>query len=58
VKEAKAAYLSIKKRARIFVTHVIGMLPEGVPYISFHRILLMLEGLIAFAMALAFMPCT
>jgi hypothetical protein len=57
VKEAKAADPSIKKRARIFVTHVIGMLPEGCR-ISFHRILLMLEGLIAFAMALAFMPCT
>ena len=27
------ADLSIKKRARIFVTHAIGMLPEGVPYL-------------------------
>jgi hypothetical protein len=57
LKEVKVADVSIKKSVWIFVTHAIGMLPEGC-HNSFHRILPMLEGLIAVAMALAFMPCT
>jgi hypothetical protein len=33
LKEAKVADLSMEKRAQIFVTHAIRILPEGVQYL-------------------------
>jgi hypothetical protein len=47
-----------QKEGQIFVTHAIGMLPGGGGHVSFHRILPMLDGLITFAIALAFMSWT